>query len=82
MTSVGPDTGKHLRNIAIVIVLAVVVWKVPGGGTASLAISNLLGLIFIGGLLLLAAIVTAVIIVIWSAGGFGGEGTEGLGPSF
>jgi hypothetical protein len=37
---------------------------------------------FIGGVLVLAAIVTAVIIVIWSAGGFGGEGTEGLGPSF
>jgi len=37
---------------------------------------------FIGGLLVLAAIVTAVTIVIWSAGGFGGEGTEGLGPSF
>jgi hypothetical protein len=39
-------------------------------------------IMFIGGLLLLAAIVTAVIIVIWSAGGFGGEGTEGFGPSF
>ena len=39
-------------------------------------------IMFIGGLLLLAAIVTAVIIVIWSAGGFGGEGPEGLGPSF
>ena len=39
-------------------------------------------IMFIGGLLVLAAIVTAVIIVIWSAGGFGGEGTEGLGPSF
>jgi hypothetical protein len=37
---------------------------------------------FIGAVLVLAAIVTAVIIVIWSAGGFGGEGTEGLGPSF
>jgi hypothetical protein len=48
---VGPDRRTHLRNIAIVIVLAVVVWKLPGGGTASLAISNLLGLIFIGGLL-------------------------------
>jgi len=48
---VGPDRGTHLRNIAIVIALAVVVWKVPGGGTASLAISNLLGLIFIGGML-------------------------------
>jgi hypothetical protein len=50
---VGPDRRTHLRNIAIVIVLAVVVWKLPGGGTASLAISNLLGLIFIGGLLFL-----------------------------
>jgi hypothetical protein len=39
-------------------------------------------IMFIGGLLVLAAIVTAVIIVIWSAGGFGGEGTEGLGTSF
>ena len=39
-------------------------------------------IMFIGGLLVLAAIVTAVIIVIWSAGGFGAEGTEGLGPSF
>jgi hypothetical protein len=39
-------------------------------------------IMFIGGLLVLAAIITAVIIVIWSAGGFGGEGTEGLGPSF
>ena len=49
----GPDRGTHLRNIAIVIALAVVVWKLPGGDTASLAISNLLGLIFIGGLLFL-----------------------------
>jgi hypothetical protein len=48
---VGPDRGTHIRNIAIVIVLAVVVWKLPGGDTASLAISNLLGLIFIGGML-------------------------------
>ena len=38
-------------------------------------------IMFIGGLLVLAAIVTAVIIVIWSTGGFGGEGTDGLGPS-
>ena len=39
-------------------------------------------IMFVGGLLVLAAIVTAVIVVIWAAGGFGGEGTEGLGPSF
>jgi hypothetical protein len=48
---VGPDRGTHLRNIAIVILLAVAVWKLPGGGTASLTISNLLGIIFISGLL-------------------------------
>ena len=47
----GPDRGKHLRNIAIVIVLAVVVWQVPGGDTAGVTINNLLGVIFIGGLL-------------------------------
>jgi hypothetical protein len=48
---VAPDRNKHLRNIAIVIVLAVIVWQVPGGGAASVTINNLLGLIFIGGLL-------------------------------
>jgi hypothetical protein len=48
---VGPDRNKHLRNIAIVILLAVIVWQVPGGGAASLTINNLLGVIFIGGLL-------------------------------
>ena len=47
----GPDRGKHLRNIAIVILLAVVVWQVPGGDTAGVTINNLLGVIFIGGLL-------------------------------
>jgi hypothetical protein len=48
---VGPDTGKHLRNIAIIVALALAVWLVPGGGTASVTISNLLSIIFIGGLL-------------------------------
>ena len=47
----GPDTGKHLRNIAIVILLAVIVWQVPGGGTSAATINNILGLIFMGGLL-------------------------------
>ena len=47
----GPDTGKHLRNIAIVILLAVIVWQVPGGGTSAATINNILGIIFIGGLL-------------------------------
>jgi hypothetical protein len=48
---VGPDTTKHVRNIAIVILLAVIVWQVPGGDDASNTISNVLGVIFLGGLL-------------------------------
>jgi TRAP-type C4-dicarboxylate transport system permease small subunit len=48
---VGPDAGKHLRNIAIIVLLAVAVWKLPGGDKASLTISNLLTIVFVGGLL-------------------------------
>jgi hypothetical protein len=48
---VGPDTGKHLRNIAIIVGLALAVWLVPGGDTASVTISNLLTIVFVGGLL-------------------------------
>jgi hypothetical protein len=51
---VGPDRGKHLRNIAIIVLLAVAVWKVPGGGTASVTVSNVLSVLFVGGLLFLA----------------------------
>ncbi|HWK28373.1 MAG TPA: hypothetical protein VNS09_17545 [Solirubrobacter sp.] len=46
----GPDRNKHLRNIAIVVVLAVAVWKLPGGGTAAATISNALSIAFLGGL--------------------------------
>jgi hypothetical protein len=48
---VGPDRNKHLRNIAIIVLLALAVWLLPGGDTAGATISNLLGIIFIGGLL-------------------------------
>jgi hypothetical protein len=51
--AVGPDRGKHLRNIAIIVALALVVWLVPGGQTASVTISNVLGIVFMGGLLFL-----------------------------
>ena len=47
----GPDRGKHLRNIAIIVALALVVWLVPGGDAASRTVDNLLGIIFLGGLL-------------------------------
>ena len=49
----GPDRGKHIRNILIIVVLAVIVWQVPGGASAAGTISNILSLIFVGGLLFL-----------------------------
>jgi hypothetical protein len=50
---VGPDRGKHLRNIAIILGLTLVVWLVPGGDAAGRTIDNLLGIVFLGGLLFL-----------------------------
>jgi len=49
----GPDRNKHLRNIAIVLALAVIVWKVPGGGTASRTIANIFSVLFLAGLFFL-----------------------------
>lgn len=49
----GPDRGKHLRNIAIILGLTLIVWLVPGGAAAGRTIDNLLGIIFLGGLLFL-----------------------------
>jgi hypothetical protein len=50
---VGPDGGKHLRNIAIIVLLAVAVWQVPGGDRAGTTVANVLSIIFIGGILFL-----------------------------
>ena len=47
----GPDRGKHLRNIAIILAITLIVWLVPGGDAAGRTIDNLLGIIFLGGLL-------------------------------
>jgi hypothetical protein len=52
--AVGPDRGKHLRNIAIILALAVAVWKLPGGGTAADTVANVFSVLFIGGLLFFA----------------------------
>jgi hypothetical protein len=49
----GPDRNTHLRNFAILILIAVAVWQLPGGGTATATINNVLGLIFAGGLVFL-----------------------------
>jgi len=47
---VGPDRNKLLRNFAILILIAVAVWQLPGGGTATASANNILGLLFAGGL--------------------------------
>jgi hypothetical protein len=46
----GPDRNKLLRNFAILLLLTAAVWKLPGGGTATNTINNILGLLFAGGL--------------------------------
>ena len=46
-----PDRAKHIRNILIIVGLALVVWLVPGGGTGSSTIYNLLTIILTAGLL-------------------------------
>jgi hypothetical protein len=51
---VGSERGKNLRNIAIILVLAVAVWKLPGGGTAARTISNILSVAFIAGVFFFA----------------------------
>jgi hypothetical protein len=51
---VGPDRAKHLRNIAIILLLAVAVWKLPGGGTAADTVANVFSVLFIGGIGFLA----------------------------
>ena len=47
----GPDRAKHIRNILIIVALALVVWLVPGGGTGSATIYNLLTILLTAGLL-------------------------------
>jgi hypothetical protein len=45
---------KNIRNVLIVLLLATIVWGVPGGDTASATISNLLSVILLAGLLFFA----------------------------
>jgi hypothetical protein len=54
MVSRTVDRMKHLRNAGIIVLLALIVWLVPGGGQAGVTVSNLLGIVFAGGLLFLA----------------------------
>ena len=44
------DGSKTLRNVVIIVVLAVLVWRLPQGATAGRTISNLLSVILLAGL--------------------------------
>jgi hypothetical protein len=48
---VGPDRAKNIRNILIIVGLALVVWLLPGGDTGSNTVYNLLTVILTAGLL-------------------------------
>jgi hypothetical protein len=49
----GPDRNKHLRNIAIIFLLAAAVWGLPGGEAGGQTVSNLLGIVFWSGIVFL-----------------------------
>jgi len=45
------ERGKTLRNIAIIVGLALIVWLLPAGATAADVITNVLSVIFMAGLM-------------------------------
>jgi hypothetical protein len=47
---VGPDRNRLIRNFAILLLIALAVWQLPGGSAATGTINNLLGLVFAAGL--------------------------------
>jgi hypothetical protein len=47
---VGPDRNRILRNFAILVVIALAVWQLPGGSAATGTINNLLGIVFAAGI--------------------------------
>jgi hypothetical protein len=50
----GPDRAKHIRNVLIIVGLALAVWLLPGGDTGSNTVYNLLTVILTAGLLFFA----------------------------
>ena len=45
-----PDRNRLIRNFAILLLIALAVWQLPGGSAATGTINNILGLIFAAGL--------------------------------
>lgn len=44
------DRSRTVRNVVILLLLAAAVWRLPGGVAGERAVSNLIGVIFWGGL--------------------------------
>jgi hypothetical protein len=50
----GPDRAKNIRNVLIIVALALVVWLLPGGRTGSNTVYNLLTVLLTAGLMFFA----------------------------
>ncbi|MEO8690395.1 MAG: hypothetical protein ABI611_19525 [Solirubrobacteraceae bacterium] len=50
----GPDRRKNIRNVLIIVALALAVWLLPGGNTGSNTIYNLLTVLLTAGLMFFA----------------------------
>ena len=50
----GPDRSRHIRNVLIIVLLALAVWLLPGGDTGSSTVYNLLTVILTAGLIFFA----------------------------
>ncbi len=50
----GPDRATHIRNILIIVGLALAVWLLPGGATGSNTVYNLLTVLLTAGLMFFA----------------------------
>ena len=50
----GPDRNRHIRNVLIIVALALAVWLLPGGDTGSNTIYNILTVLLTAGLLFFA----------------------------
>lgn len=49
------DRTRTLRNIVILLLLTAVVWRLPGGETGQRTVSNLISIVFWGGLIFFLA---------------------------
>jgi hypothetical protein len=50
----GPERSRHIRNVLIIIALALAVWLLPGGDTGTNTVYNLLTVVLTAGLIFFA----------------------------